>query len=81
MAAKCSACKQEMRPGVACKLKKYTDFADGVARKRIPHSGDENCGDCACPPGGLHHPGCDMERCPKCQGQALSCDCCDTEES
>ena len=35
------------------------------------------CHDCGTPPGGVHHPGCDAERCPACHGQALSCDCND----
>ena len=32
---------------------------------------DNKCHDCATPPGALHHPGCDGERC-RC-GQMLSC--------
>lgn len=33
------------------------------------------CRDCGCSEGELHHPGCDMERCPFCGGQLISCDC------
>ena len=34
------------------------------------------CHDCGCSEGELHESGCDMERCPFCGGQLISCDCC-----
>jgi hypothetical protein len=33
------------------------------------------CGDCGTPVGGFHHPGCDMEACPGCHMQRISCGC------
>jgi len=33
------------------------------------------CGDCGVARGGLHHPGCDLQRCPRCRGQLISCGC------
>lgn len=33
------------------------------------------CPDCRTPVAGFHHPGCDKEECPRCGGQALSCEC------
>lgn len=42
------------------------NFADGESLKRIPYDGQERCHDCNVLRGQLHHPGCDVERCPRC---------------
>jgi hypothetical protein len=36
---------------------------------------DKFCGDCISIIGEFHMSGCDMEECPKCHGQAISCSC------
>ena len=33
------------------------------------------CHDCRAVPGAVHHHGCDMERCPACGEQSISCGC------
>lgn len=38
---------------------------------------DIKCHDCGCRAGKYHHPGCDMETCPVCGEQLLSCGCGD----
>ena len=71
----CSYCKQEMTSGVADCTGNVVKFPDGVEMQAIPYDGDDKCHDCSVQPGGRHHPGCDMERCPRCSGQLIGCGC------
>jgi len=46
--------------------------------RRNPHmDSDRTCGDCGVAAGQYHHSGCDLEICPRCRGQAISCNCGD----
>jgi hypothetical protein len=49
---------------------KYGDESDDWGA-----SSGQRCHDCDCLPGHHHHVGCDVERCPRCDGQVIGCDC------
>ena len=64
--------------------KETTLVIGGQILKRIPYGRDwprgsrRECHDCAVISGELHVPGCDMERCPSCRQQLITC-LCDVE--
>jgi hypothetical protein len=76
----CTWCHGEMTTAVSCNV-------DALHRKgrridMIPYGNErhwpptsDRCGDCGTLRGGWHHPGCDIQECPSCGGQLLSCGC------
>jgi len=85
--AKCDWCEQKMSDAetTTCTGNNKVEFPDGTNLWSIiydPSYGeaDHRCHDCNVMRGGKHHPGCDMERCPKCSGQLISCGCLDDDE-
>jgi hypothetical protein len=69
----CIDCNQEMRRATSCTVESL--HLDGVTYPVVRHRGKRRCGDCGVEPGGAHHLGCDVARCPKCRHQLLSCGC------
>lgn len=82
--AKCWCCGEEMLTANGCAYD-YLKTSDGKYYKRHkvgeenfdgwPMKKGDRCGDCGALYGYYHHPGCDIERCPICGGQLLSCNC------
>lgn len=46
-----------------------------LSEQDIQWAEQNRCGDCGVREGELHHRGCDMERCPFCGGQLITCNC------
>lgn len=84
----CNYCKRDMEKAESCIPVKV--MIDGKQYEQIKY-GDESrsdfhaekincCHDCGINKGGYHHPGCDVEECPKCHGQLIGCECLNPDD-
>ena len=82
----CWDCEQFMKEADGCTVTHYV-FEDSEY-ERLPYGSSaenwwdfaretlpERCPDCYVKQVHYHHPGCDIERCPRCHGQYISCEC------
>lgn len=75
--AKCEDCSLDMSTTSTCFIREITIGDKEYQRNTEYFDVNERCHDCGIEnkKGNIHHYGCDMERCPKCEGQIISCDC------
>ena len=76
--ATCHDCNQDMTAAPTCSVEVL--LIDGASHRRRRwrpprRASDLACHDCGVAPGGLHHLGCEEERCPVCSWQLISCGC------
>lgn len=76
----CDLCSQEMKTAPSCTVGVLHQAGTAFPLLRYGQErgwkrGPARCGDCGVRRGGLHHLGCDVQRCPRCLGQLISCDC------
>lgn len=83
--AVCECCGREMNRG--CRRhwyvidgRKYEALKYGDPMENLPDDAPEHCHDCGARKGEYHHPGCDMERCPKCGAQMIVFHGCDVDD-
>ena len=78
----CRYCKLDMSSPTTttCVANVAVEYPDGIKHPTSTYhfsEADGRCHDCNIVHGGKHHPGCDVELCPRCDGQLISCGCLD----
>lgn len=85
----CNWCNQDMLTADDCSENREIEYPDGEKLNAVPYENEwvhvlnkstHRCHDCNVRLGSYHHPNCDMERCPRCEGQLISCGCLDEED-
>jgi hypothetical protein len=77
----CRFCESEMHTADGC-TEAPIMMADGVIYAPVRYGQEIDwgrpkgrCGDCRVLPGRVHHHGCDIEECPRCHRQGITCGC------
>lgn len=81
--ADCEDCGQEMLEAATCRVDAFIirgERFDRIRQTGAPIGRGGRCGDCGIQRQGFHHYGCDLEPCPRCRRQLLSCGCGDDPE-
>ena len=82
----CPACGQDKRDAESCGGPLIQVAGEVFERVRFgQESGNrweefDYCPECGVSYGGIHHVGCDVEECPRCRTQYLSCDCGEADD-
>lgn len=84
--AVCNCCNRDMMDTYGCNYrpivhhgKKYRPIKAGDPGDFYFDEKSGRCGDCGAVAGHYHHVGCDLQRCPICGNQLISCGCNDAD--
>lgn len=83
---KCQCCNRDMIEAYGCDYSPIIHHGKKYRPIKVGDPGDiyygkekSRCGDCGAITGHYHHVGCDLERCPVCGEQLISCGCADSD--